>query len=211
MATTLLGPVTLESGDHLARAEFHRRYLARPDIAKAELIQGVVYVASPVRHNRHGRQHGLVALWLGTYAAATSDVELSLDATLILGDQDEVRPDALLVRRPPAGTAVRLNAEGYLEGAPELIVEVAASSAAIDLHDKRESYERAGVQEYLVWRVEDQALDWFRLSAGRFVRVAPDPQGLIESSTFPGLTLAVDRLLAEDPAGVLAALRSPPH
>jgi len=41
--------VSLESGDHLTHEEFHRRYLERPDIKKAELVEGVVYVSSPGR------------------------------------------------------------------------------------------------------------------------------------------------------------------
>ena len=38
----------LEHGDHLTREEFERRYEAMPHVRKAELIEGVVYMPSPV-------------------------------------------------------------------------------------------------------------------------------------------------------------------
>ncbi|MBI2762083.1 MAG: Uma2 family endonuclease, partial [Chloroflexi bacterium] len=67
MAATVRQYVSLESGDRLTRDEFHRRYCARPDIHKAELVKGVVYVPSPTRMESHGEPHGSVVLWLGTY------------------------------------------------------------------------------------------------------------------------------------------------
>lgn len=98
--------------------------------------------------------------------------------------------------------------DGYLEGAPELVVEVAASSASYDLHDKLRAYQRAGVQEYIVWRTLDNALDWFELSNGAYVRREPDAQGIIESRIFPGLRLDIIKLLAGDAAGVLTTLQT---
>ena len=195
--------VPLESGDRLTREEFHRRYCARPDIKKAELIDGIVYVASPTRFRVHGRQHGVVVTWLGLYALRTPGVLLGDNATVYL-EESEVQPDALLFRDPPASRGARLTDDGYITGAPQLVVEVAASSVSYDLHDKRRVYERAGVEEYIVWRVLDHALDWFRLIAGSYVRQQPDAQGVIASTAFPGLRLAVSKLLVGDYAGVLA-------
>jgi Uma2 family endonuclease len=121
-----------------------------------------------------------------------------------LDDQNEVQPDAFLWRQAPGGPEV--DSDGYLDGAPQLIVEIAASSASYDLHDKKEAYRRNGVQEYVVWRVLDQALDWFRLTASEYILVEPNEQGIIESQVFPGLRLAVAKLLAGDLSGVLAEL-----
>lgn len=195
---------TLESGDRLTRTEFHRRYCARPDIKKAELVEGVVYVASPVRFSKHANPHGVMATWLGTFAlrhpesAAVGD-----NATVELDPDNEVQPDVLLMR---PGGAARENDAGYIEGAPELVVEVAASSASYDLHDKKNVYRRAGVREYVVWRVEDEALDWFRLDEDGYAGIEPDANGVIESRDFPGLRLDLRKLLAGDYAGALAAL-----
>lgn len=198
--------IPLESGDRLSREEFHRRYCARPDIHKAELVQGVVYVASPVRAGVHGTPVGLVAFWLNSYAALHPGIEVAVDSTVFLSDASEVQPDVCLYRKQWTGEGVRLTEEGYLEGAPGLVAEVAASSVSYDLHDKKEAYRRAGVSEYIVWRVLDGQVDWFRLEKGEYVKAEPDGKGVIESTAFPGLRLSVPALLTGDRAGLLGAL-----
>jgi len=200
---------SLRSGDQLTREEFHRRYAARPDIRRAELIDGVVYVASPTRFSHHDKPTGAMIFWLFAYAGRHPDVEAGGSASLFLGD-DEVQPDAFLFRVDPEGRGPRENAEGYLEGAPQLEVEIAASSVSYDLRTKLELYRRSGVQEYIVWRTLDRAIDWFRLRDGEYVRVEPDPRGMIESEAFPGLRLDVSKMLEGDTLGVLAALTTGP-
>lgn len=208
MATTKAALVVLESGDRLTREEFHRRYCARPDIKKAELVLGVVYVASPLRSDVHGEPHSLADFWVGTSAARHPDLRVSIDATLILSDESEVQPDIVLFREPAPGAALQRTTGGYLEGAPELVLEVAASSASYDLHDKLEAYRLAGIPEYVVWRVIDGQINWFRLDAGTYVRIEPDGDGMIESRSFPGLRLSLPAMLAGDRAAILAALES---
>ncbi|MFN8556990.1 MAG: Uma2 family endonuclease [Dehalococcoidia bacterium] len=209
MATTTDAPIVLESGDRLSRAEFHRRYDLRPDIRKAELVLGVVYVPSPLRSEQHGEPHSLADFWLGAFAARTPGVRVSLDPTIYLTEDSEVQPDLVLFREPAPGGRLQRTPDGYLQGAPELVMEIAASSASYDLHDKREAYRRAAVPEYVVWRVIDQAIDWFRLHGGAYVPVAPDERGVIESAVFPGLRLSVPAMLAGDRAAILAALDPP--
>jgi Uma2 family endonuclease len=182
----------LESGDRLTRAEFERRYAATPETFKAELIEGVVYVASPVRMF-HGNPHFNLITWLGVYSAATPGVSGSDNATTRLDLDNELQPDALL--RIETGGTSTISAEGYIEGAPELVAEIATSSAAIDLGAKRNAYRRNGVQEYLVWQTFENRFSWFRLQAEEFVLVEPDADGVIRSSIFPGLWLAVPALV----------------
>lgn len=201
--------VPLESGDHLTREEFHRRYLARPDIRKAELIEGIVYVASPVRQAFHGRQHALAMMWLTHYAALVPGLDVGDNATVFLDADNEVQPDAFLFWDPPVGTGARLTEKGYVEGAPPLVFEIAASSAAYDLNDKLRVYRRTGVPEYIVWQVYEGRIDWFRLRNGEYVRIEPDARGIIESEVFPGLRLHVARMLGGDRAGVLAEIKGP--
>lgn len=203
----------LEAGDRLSRNEFERRYQAAPDIHKAELIEGVVYVASPVRAKRHSQPHGRLITWLGLYEVATPGVGLHDNPTVRLDLDNEPQPDALL--RLETGGRSRITEDDYLEGAPELIAEVAASSAAYDLHDKKQAYRRNGVQEYLVWRVLDQQFDWFQLQDGEYVVRQPDEDGIIRSYVFPGLWLRVAALLTGNSAEVLTTLQrgiaSPEH
>lgn len=197
---------SLESGDRLTRAEFHRRYLAWPKKGKAELVEGVVYVTSPVSA-LHGGPHADVMLWLGTYRVKHPELRLHDNVTVYLDPENEVQPDACLWREEPGGP--HLNDEGYIEGAPQLVVEIAVSSASYDLHDKLRAYRRNGVREYVVWRVEEHAFDWFRLREGAYVPVEPDAHGVIESETFPGLRLHREKMLAGDLMGVLAELERP--
>lgn len=195
--------VSLESGDRLTRAEFHRRYEAS-GIPRAELIEGVVYVSSLVRAQYHGDPEGILGGWLAVYAALHPGLHVSHNATVLLDLDNEFQPGICLRRE---GGAARVNDAGYLEGAPELVVEVAASSASVDLHAKKAVYRRNGVQEYLVWRVLDAAVDWFALDDGEYVPLAPDAVGVLESRQFPGLRLPVPELLRRDLAAVLAAVR----
>jgi Uma2 family endonuclease len=204
----------LESGDHLDALEFLRRYEAMPDVKKAELIEGTVYMASPVRV-AHAAPDSRIQTWLGAYAARTPGTQVAGNATVRLGPKNVPQPDALLRILPEYGGRLRLDEADYLLGAPELIVEIAASTAAIDLHDKLRAYRRAGVREYLVWRTRDRQFDWFVLEQDEYRPIKPDGQGVIRSPHFPGLALAVEALLAQDSAKVLDALQtelqSPAH
>jgi Uma2 family endonuclease len=203
----------LENGDRLTRPEFERRYEAMPRLKKAELIDGVAYVPSPVRFEQHARPSSDLETWLGVYRAATPGTLSAGNATVRLDLDTEVQPDVLL--RLEQGGRSRIDADGYVEGAPELAVEIAASSASYDLHDKLRVYRRNGVQEYVVWRVLDRELDWFVLREGTYHRLEADSAGIIRSAAFPGLWLAVPALLARDLAAVLATLQaglaSPEH
>ena len=205
MSTRTEAPVSLETGDHLTRDEFHRRYLARPDIRRAELIDGVVYVPSPLRGDYHGEPHGFVMHWLGHYRLSVPGLRCMDSTTLLLDGNVEVQPDAMLWR--PVDGGPYLNERGFVVGPPQLIVEVSASSASYDLYEKKEAYRRNGVPEYVVWRVLNDAIDWFRLQDGRYVLIEPDADGLIGSEQFPGLKLHVASMLAGDLAAVLSHVR----
>jgi Uma2 family endonuclease len=178
-----------------------------PQIKKAELIEGVVYVASPVRATRHGRPHAKIMTWLGTYWVATPGVDLQDNTTVRLDADNEPQPDALLRLEPEVGGNSRISDDDYVEGAPELIAEIAASSASYDLNAKLNVYRRNGVQEYIVWQMYENRLDWFSLQEGRYVSLQPDETGVIRSSVFPGLWLAVNALREGDLAQVLAVLQ----
>lgn len=190
----------LETGDELTLEQFEERYAQHPEIKKAELIEGVVYVASPVK-KQHGDSHGDLMAWLGSYRASVADVRLGDNSTLRLRPSSEVQPDAHL-RRESADSSK--DDDDYVERAPELVAEVSGSSVSYDLHSKMEIYRRAGVQEYIVWRVYDAAIDWFELRDGKYERMEPDERGVIESKVFPGLRLDAAKMLAGDLAGVLA-------
>lgn len=199
------GVPALEMGDRLARLEFERRYQAMPELKKAELIEGVVYMPSPVKP-LHGGPHLLLAGWITYYLAQTPGLEAADNATVRLDESNEPQPDLLLALPPAAGGQLRIDEDGYYTGKPELIAEVAASSVSYDLHAKLRVYQRQAVREYLVWRTRDCEIDWFHLDQGAFVPlVAAD--GILKSAVFPGLWLDRAALLRRDLPRVFAVLQ----
>ena len=200
-----LTTLPLENGDQLTRIEFERRYATMSDEKKAELIEGIVYMAAALRYKSHGKPHASIMTWLGTYEAATPGVGLADNTTVRLDNDNELQPDALL--RVEQGGQSIISEDDYVEGAPELIVEIAASSASIDAHQKLKVYRRNNVQEYLIWRVYEQQLDWFRLREGQYIKLLADSEGIIKSEIFPGLWLDEQSLLTGNMAQVLTILQ----
>jgi Uma2 family endonuclease len=205
----------LENGDVLTRAEFERRYEVMPHLHKAELLAGVVYVPSPVRYRAHSHPHVHLVGWLAQYEAGTPGVQAGDSGTVRLDLDNEPQPDALLFIDPACGGQARIDADDYIAGAPELVAEVASSSASYDLHVKLRVYRRNGVREYIVWRVLDGEIDWFVLRDGQYERLPRGADGLYRSTVFPGLWLDPAALLQGDLATVLAVgqrgLASPEH
>jgi Uma2 family endonuclease len=185
----------LESGDHLDSDEFHRRYQLRPDITRADLIDGVVYVPSPARLPEHGEPWAILANAFSTYRLNTDGISVGLNTTLRIDSRNTVQPDVMLRWLPERGGRSSLDEKHYVVGAPELIAEVAGSSAAYDLYEKKALYERIGVREYVVWATEDETISAWELVDGRYRPLAPDANGRIVSKVFPGLVIDAPRLL----------------
>ena len=197
----------LEAGDHLTRCEFERRYHAMPNVKKAELIEGVVYMPSPVRYKGHGNPHFLMIGWLFSYCAGTPGLNAGDNATVRLDPDNEPQPDILLRLEKAKGGRSDISADDYIEGAPELLVEIAGSSASYDLYEKLSVYRRNGVQEYIVWQVYDQRIDWFALQEEQYIKLQPDENDIVRSHVFPGLWLAVNAMLNGEIANFLAVLQ----
>ncbi len=197
----------LENGDRLTREEFERRYDAMPYLKKAELIEGVVYVPSPVRCERHGEPHSTLGGWLFLYRAKTRGVRLADNASVRLSMGDLPQPDCLLFISPDCGGQVRIDKDDYINGAPDLVAEIAASTASYDLNDKLQAYRREGVREYIAWRVLDRQIDWYVLSGQGYEKLAPGEDGVLRSTIFPGLWLDPAALLRDDCDTLLEVLQ----
>ena len=204
IANSLSPLIILENGDRLNRDEFERRYTAS-NIKKAELIEGIVHVASPRRYTSHSKPHSHIITWLGTYQAAIAGLEVGIEPTVRLDQDNEPQPDAVLFR---LGGNAQIDADGYITGAPELIAEIAASTVSYDLHSKKRTYERSGVKEYIVWRTLDGQIDWFILENGAYTNLEPDAAGIIRSREFAGLWLNVNAILSSDMSTVLKTLQT---
>jgi Uma2 family endonuclease len=185
----------LYSGDRMNRDEFHRIYESTPDNFKAELVGGVVYVASPLKIE-HGKNHLPLASVFFAFKASTLGVETGDNTTILLGDDAEPQPDLYMRILPEFGGQSKTSADDYVDGAPELLAEIALSSHSLDLHDKREDYARHGVLEYLVLSLQEKKLRWFDLQKNRELPI--DPDGICRVHSFPGLWIDVTALLRED-------------
>ena len=193
----------LHTGDRMNREEFHRIYERTPEHFRAELIGGVVYVASPLRI-RHGTNHLPLGSVFFAYESGTLGTQSGDDTTVLLGDEGEPQPDLYLRILPENGGQSRTTADDYVEGAPELIAEIAHSSRAIDLHGKRDDYSRYGVREYLVLCLRERQLRWFDLAANR--ELQPDADGVFRMRVFPGLWIDGAALVARDHRRLTATL-----
>jgi Uma2 family endonuclease len=197
----------LEPGDRLTSAEFERRYEAMPEVKKAELIEGEVYMPSPVRMDVHASPHADLLAWLATYRAATAGVSAGDNATLKLDNDNRPQPDALLMIGAQQGGQATIDSSGYINGAPELVAEIASSSVSIDLHAKLHVYRRSGVREYIAWRALDRAIDWFILRDGEYRPLSAGDDGILRSEVFPGLWLNAAAILEGKLDAVLATLQ----
>ncbi len=196
------GVPTLASGDRLNADEYWKRYLASPDIVQAERINGKVYLMSPLRAAHHGDPHALLSGWLFAYSVGAGNLIISDNTTLRMDAENDTQPD-LCMRRE--GGSAWLDQEGYLHGSPELVIEVAGSSASFDFGEKREVYEAAGIQEYLVCETHEGNIAWWNLSGGKYILIDSE-QSVLKSRTFPGLWLDIDALHTADGKRMLQTL-----
>ncbi len=198
----------LVAGERLTRDEFLRRWEALPDRKFAELLEGVVYVPSPLSLS-HGKQDAAVAHWLTHYAAFTPGCDTGIDATWLMLE-DAPQPDCFLQILPEYGGQSGVKRD-YGLGAPELAVEVALSSAARDLGPKLRLYRAAGVQEYITVLLEESQVLWRRLVSGDYQTLDPGPDGILRSFLFPGLWLGPAALLRRDVPRLLDILQQGLH
>jgi Uma2 family endonuclease len=195
----------LLNGDHLSVPEFERRYEAAPDDERAELIEGIV-IMSPPTSSDHGKANSLLNHLLCLYADATPRLAAGVNASVRLDGTNEYQPDVILWIESGKMAQTRVGAKGLLEGRPELVVEIALSSQAYDLHEKKAVYQRNQIPEYIVWQMKDRRVDWFVLTHGEYAPLAAGPDGLSRSQIFPGLWLDLGALRAGKDQKVFRAL-----
>lgn len=195
----------LEAGDHLDQSTFHRLYEAMPPEFRAELIEGVVIVPSPTRPD-HGDIQAVVMGLIWVYRVGTPGVRTYDNTSVILPPINEPQPDAVIVIQPDWGGQTRIE-DGFLCGAPELVIDVASSSVSYDLHSKCQMYERMGVREYVVLIVRKSEVRWFVAESGRFVPLTADEDGVFRSRVFPGLWLDAPALWSDNGATVMGTVQ----
>lgn len=220
----------LRNGDHLSADEFMRRYNAMPHLKKAELIEGRVYIpspdsdlpawkhatmSSPVSYEGHCSPHYHLVGWFFLYQMATPGVRGGVDGTVLLDLKNRPQPDGFLFIEPRAGGQAQYSADDYIEGAPDLVAEVAYSTASVDMHEKLQAYQRNAAREYIVWRVENRSIDWFVFRENRYRPLEKSADGIFRSEVIPGLWLDPEAHINGDMTRLNAVLQqglaSPEH
>jgi len=152
---------------------------------------------------------------VSVYASETPGVGCFDNSTVGLDPENEPQPDLALIKPLAKGGQARTSDDDYIEGAPELVVDIVGSSQSYDLHQKKDAYRRNGVDEYLALITGENRLVWWKLREEEYEEIPPADGGLLKSRVFPGLRLDAAALLRGDLKCVLAALRkgidSPDH
>ncbi|MBI4660417.1 MAG: Uma2 family endonuclease [Verrucomicrobia bacterium] len=206
---TQAGP--LEDGDCLSSKEFLRRLEALPGAPEIELVEGIVRLGPAANSQARAKPRSLVVSWLQAYTAVTPGTSVTANQIVLLDRENIGQPDATLRILSEYGGRTRVSERNYLLGAPELIVEILLTRGIQDLRNKLAALRRNGVQEYVVWRLQEAQVEWFQLEKGGYVANLPDPNSLLRSSTFPGLTLNVSALLSHELAALRKTLDSATH
>jgi Uma2 family endonuclease len=219
----------LREGDRLSRAEFIRRYEYTPQVTRAELIDGVVHIIAglpvhngketgmpPISLEGHGTPHFQINTLLGNYVGHTPFVIGSGPTSVYSPSDDSMpEPDTTLYLSPEAGGRTVADSRGFVHGAPELVVEVSNTTVALDMGPKFDRYYADGVEEYLVWRTQLRAVDWYRRGPTQFVPIEAGEDGTLASQVFPGLWLDPEALVSGNLFRVLQVcqlgLASPEH
>jgi Uma2 family endonuclease len=205
MLSPVVRPPGLVTGERLTVEEFLRRWEELPDLKNAELIDGVVYVSSPVSLD-HGRLDWRIIWWLSQYAYATPGCDGGSDSTWLMSGSAP-QPDVYL-RILPSHGGQSGSERSFGAGAPELAVEISVTSADLDLGPKMALYQRAGVREYITVEQFGHRMIWRVLENAAYAAQTLPPDGIFRSRVFPGLWLDVEAFWVDDGKKMLAALNT---
>jgi Uma2 family endonuclease len=209
--TATLPPLVI--GEHLDQPTFHERYEAMPSNTRAELIGGIVYMP-PMLGSEHSDDHVSVVGLLFLYQRAAPGVRANIESSTVLNDRNEVQPDcSLRILADYGGQTTTI--PKWIEGAPELVVEISRSSRSIDLGPKLQEYQEAGVKEYVVFALDPDEVIWHERRGDKLVAIPPRDDGLYHSKAFPGLWLDPKAMIRRDLDALIVALdcglASPEH
>jgi Uma2 family endonuclease len=205
MLFPVVRPPGLVTGERLTVEEFLRRWEELPDLKDAELIDGVVYVPSPLSFE-HGSLDFLIHVWLGYYAQATPGCKGGANSTWLMSGSAP-QPDAYL-RILPSHVGQSRNERQFGAGAPELAVEICLTSTEVDFGPKLALYQRAGVREYITVEQFGRRMIWRVLENRVYIAQTLPADGIVRSRIFSGLWLDVAAFWEDDGAKMLAALNA---
>ena len=170
-------------------------YALVPDRQKADLLDGVIYVASPDTY--HGDQYTnfLARLLAGFCEARDLGKVFGSRFAFRLSPHRCPEPDVAVV----LASRLHLVDDHGMTGGPDVAVEVVSrDSRTRDYRDKRRIYEESGVSEYwLVDPIKGRA-DFLVLEAGKYQSAVLDDGSIFRSRVLPGFFLDGRWLFGED-------------
>jgi Putative restriction endonuclease len=205
MVSVLPESATLTTGEKMSKAEFLCRWEALPGLKFAELIEGVVFVPSPLSLN-HGERDSTIIGWLCYYAFRTPGCHVGNNTTWEMLESVP-QPDVHLRIEPEHGGQSSVIGK-YPVGAPELAVEICLTSTEVDFGPKLRLYERAGVREYITLELLAKRIVWRVLRDRVYQALEPDADQVFRSIVFPGLWLDQDAFWRNDGTRMLATLEA---
>lgn len=165
------------------------------DIGRTELIEGVIKHYMPTGHP-HGFYEVLLAtvLWTFVKAQKLGRVLAGETGIYIRRQPDTIRAaDVAFISH---GRLAKASPQGYLDVAPELVVEVMSPGDSwSDVNDKLEDYFFIGVVQVWVVDPQRQRIHVYR-SLTEMAILTPNDT-LVGGDVLPGFTLPVADILAE--------------
>jgi Uma2 family endonuclease len=163
-----------------------------PDGEKADLIDGVIYMASPDNTDASD-----LTGWLGAILYTFVEMKglgkvYQSRVAYRLGRKRGPEPDLGFVPKELEASRRR----GYIDGPPALAMEIVSpESVGRDYVLKRAQYEQAGVREYWIIDPDEQRATLLVLRQGHYEEVAPVDH-VLASEVVPGFRLDVRWLWA---------------
>ncbi|MGI8745309.1 MAG: Uma2 family endonuclease [Bryobacteraceae bacterium] len=204
----LINPLLFSPGDRLSREEFLDLWEQMPGLKFAELIDGIVYMPSPLSIE-HGSQDFDMHGWVFNYQLHTPVFQGVANATWLMLESAP-QPDTALRLLPEFGGRTTVQ-DKLASGAPELVIEVCHSSRSYDLGPKLSLYQRADVNEYIALLIKEKRVEWRVLEAGSYRLLKPDEAGVFRSKIFPGLWLDESALWRNDAKRLIEVLNQGLH
>jgi Uma2 family endonuclease len=188
---TILRKAAMNRAARLAPYTFEDFCALIKDGEKADLIDGVIYMASPDNTDANS-----LFMWLGALMEFfVQEKQLGKvygsRVAFRLGDTDGPEPDIAFVRKDRLNLVKR----GFVSGGPDLAVEIVSpESEERDYVKKRKQYEEAGIPEYWIIDEPEQKVTLLRLGKdGKYREVRPR-KGILQSKALHGFWLRVEWL-----------------
>ena len=156
------------------------------DKQKADLIDGVIYMASPDNTEAYRLNRWLIGLLEDFVLERDLGEMFGFRIAFRLDDTNSPEPDIAFVQK----SRLSLVKRGFIDGFPDVAIEIVSpESIERDYKKKRRQYEKFGVREYWIIDEMEETVTLLRLnSKGKYQEVRPR-SGVYHSDVIAGFWL----------------------